>query len=149
MDTDLEPINHHGGIDEHDYFNGNYWSSETNEHVEKLDEQKGGDGVDRILASYEEPVLRSLLSTDEQKQVDAEHKVIDANDPPHLLCQTVMDWARSHPEDPRVPEMLYRVVKQPLWAKHTDYGSKLSHYAFNLLHKQYPKAWTNRLQWWY
>ncbi len=106
MDPDLEPINHHGGIDEHDYFNGNYWSSETDENVEKLNEEKGGDGVDRILASYEAPVLKGVLSTAEQKRVDAEHKVIDANDPPHLLCRTVMDWARSHPEDPRVPEML-------------------------------------------
>jgi len=152
MDLDLEPVNHHGGIDEHDYFNHNYWETEAQKSAERepAGQIQEGDSVDTIFSSYEKPVLKSLLTRIEQKRLEAEQKVIAANDPPHLLCETVVGWARSHPNDPRVPEMLYRIVKLPFWSKHTQYGSRYSHAAYTLLHKQYhTSSWAKSLSWWY
>jgi len=146
MEPYLEPVNHHGGIDEHDYFNGNYWGVIP---VAAKDDSHGH-SVEDILSTYEKPVLRALLSPTEQMQADKVRKIISATGPAHMLCQTIMDWAHSHPNDPRVPEMLYRLVKLPLWSQHTPYGSRFSHAALALLHLRYPaSSWAKRASWAY
>ena len=68
----------------------------------------------------------------------------------YLLKQT-MDWARSHPEDPRVPEALHRGVRRgyPYGGGSPAYG-KTAKAAFEMLYQKYPKSpWTAKTPYWY
>jgi hypothetical protein len=61
-----------------------------------------------------------------------------------------LTFARSHPEDPRVPEALHRVVTASRYRCGDDQTGTVSRAAFNLLHRKYPKSeWTNRTKYWF
>jgi hypothetical protein len=60
----------------------------------------------------------------------------------------VLDWAKAHDDDPRVPEALHLVVRL------TQYGdagnSGVSRRAYNLLRTSYPNnSWTKKTPFWY
>lgn len=64
------------------------------------------------------------------------------------LGAIVLDWAKAHADDPRLPEALHLVVRL------TQYGdaggSGISRRAYNLLHASYPQSpWTKQTPFWY
>jgi hypothetical protein len=67
------------------------------------------------------------------------------------LAHQAFDWAVTHPEDPLAPESLHLVVRALRYSCGEDKSdSKLSHEAFNLLHRKYPKSeWTKKTPYWY
>jgi len=66
------------------------------------------------------------------------------------LAGIVNGWAKSHPDDPRVPEALHRVVEVNRVGCADPGSQKGEKDAFNMLHKQYPNSeWTGRTQYWY
>ncbi len=69
---------------------------------------------------------------------------------PDWLAQQVLGWAKSHPNDPRVPEALHRVVVSThLGCKDADTGN-YSKQAFTLLHDKYPQSsWAAQTPYWY
>jgi hypothetical protein len=68
-----------------------------------------------------------------------------------LIAPIILGWAKSHPEDPLVPEALHRIVIVVRYGCHTDPASpEVSKAAFDLLHKRYPKsAWTAKTSYWF
>lgn len=69
---------------------------------------------------------------------------------PNILTATVLNYARTHPDDSRVPEALHRCVKSTRFgstdAKTTDYSKQ----AFQLLHKRYGKSsWAAQTPYYY
>ena len=59
----------------------------------------------------------------------------------------VIEWAKKHPNDPRVPEALHRAVKS---ARYGCTSGELSRQAFQLLHKRYPNSsWAKKTKYWY
>jgi hypothetical protein len=61
-----------------------------------------------------------------------------------------VDWARKHPDDPRLPEALHRAVQASRYRCTDANTGKYSKQAFDLLHGQYPKSkWTDRTKYWY
>jgi TolA-binding protein len=59
-------------------------------------------------------------------------------------------YARAHPDDPRVPEALYRVVRATRYGCTDDDTGKVSKEAFDLLHERYPKSpWTEKTPYWF
>ncbi len=67
------------------------------------------------------------------------------------LLKQAMEWARSHPDDPRVPEALHRGVRRgyPYGGGTPAYG-KTAKAAFEMLHQKYPKSpWTAKTPYWY
>lgn len=67
------------------------------------------------------------------------------------LSEQVMAWARSHPDDPRLPQALHLVVQAGRRActdrrGPVDYGRP----AFALLHRRYPNSeWARKTKYWY
>ncbi len=90
------------------------------------------------MKGYGENGLNSRLTPAEKKQADAERALILKNNPSRYYGQTVLSWAKSHPSDPDVPEMLYRVVKLPKWTAESPDGSVFSKKAYFALHNNYP-----------
>jgi hypothetical protein len=70
---------------------------------------------------------------------------------PNFLARHVIDYGKKHPEDPRLPEALHRVVYYATRIGCQDSETaKFSRAAFRLLHRNYPKSdWTKKTRFWY
>jgi hypothetical protein len=93
-----------------------------------------------------------FLTAEQRAAAEAEVKQLQAAEPwdaAHLLAAT-LEWARSQPDDPRVPEALHRAVIAARY-RCADVGNrKQAKEAFQLLHRRYPNsAWTARTNYWY
>ena len=68
----------------------------------------------------------------------------------NYLGGVAIAYARAHPDDPRVPEALYRVVRATYYGCTDDNTGKVSKEAFDLLHGRYPKSpWTEKTPYWF
>ena len=69
---------------------------------------------------------------------------------PNYLGREVIEWAKTNPADPRVPEALHLVVRSTRYGCGNDATSTISKEAFQLLHKKYPNSeWTKKTPYWY
>lgn len=108
------------------------------------------------VCRYEPPVPPqpnpSFLRGPQQAANDAELQQMKTEAPSggDYLATRVLAWARSHPDDPRVPEALHIVVQMARRACGTRSGVKYGQSAFQLLHRRYPKSeWTQKTKYWY
>ena len=63
------------------------------------------------------------------------------------IWEAALDHARAHPRDPRVPELLYRLIRVSRWGGESNGLGKRS---FQLLHARYPgTVWAKRSPFWY
>jgi hypothetical protein len=67
------------------------------------------------------------------------------------LCTAAMARARTHPQDPRVPEALALAVRATRYGGGADKTtSPLSKQVFDLLHRNYPNSeWAEKTKYWY
>lgn len=64
------------------------------------------------------------------------------------LPDTLVDWARKHPEDERAPEALHFAMRAIRFAP--SGSTNRSKEIFVLLHKKYPQSpWTKKTKYWY
>lgn len=139
---------HDAAIGAFDWYNNNFWVPYPVEEKQPDDENSysyndmtgyvGDNEVRDKMKSYWQPGVSRYLSDAEKKSAKADLLLLNKNHPSRFLGQIVLDYARSHPKDPDVPEMLYRVVKLPKWTEVTPVGSEFSKKAYVALHKAYP-----------
>jgi hypothetical protein len=69
---------------------------------------------------------------------------------PNYLTRQVIQWANSHPADPRVPEALHLAVRTTRFGCTDKDSSRWSKAAFDLLHRKYPtNPWTKKTPYWF
>jgi tetratricopeptide (TPR) repeat protein len=69
---------------------------------------------------------------------------------PAYLGEIVVAWAKSHPEDTRVPEALHLAVRCTKLGERDKISAKLSKEAFLILHHRYAKSdWTTATPYYY
>jgi hypothetical protein len=69
---------------------------------------------------------------------------------PDWLGDQAIAFAKNHPDDPRVPEALHRVVKATRFGCKDKSTGTTSKAAFQLLHRRYPSsAWTKKTPLWF
>ena len=69
---------------------------------------------------------------------------------PNYITRQVIQWANSHPQDPRVPEALHMAVKTTRFGCTDKDSSRWSKAAFDLLHRKYPTSpWTKKTPYWF
>lgn len=87
-----------------------------------------------------EPVKPFAFASEaEQKAAAAEWKaLIDAGASVPYFARVALDWAKAHPEDPRSPKALYRVVRAS--RRGCPQGSAEAKEAFRYLHEHYKKS---------
>jgi outer membrane protein assembly factor BamD (BamD/ComL family) len=62
----------------------------------------------------------------------------------------VIQWANSHPADPRVPEALHLAVKTTRYGCTDKDSARWSKAAFDVLHNKYPNSpWTKKTPYWF
>ncbi len=98
------------------------------------------------------PAPASFLTPAERSEAEDEWQRLRSSAPygADYLTRAAIEWARQHPEDPRVPQALHLAVRGTrLGCKSTDTG-KYSREAFTILHQRYPKSeWTAKTKYWY
>ncbi|GAC1445942.1 MAG: hypothetical protein NVSMB56_00760 [Pyrinomonadaceae bacterium] len=116
----------------------------------------------RFTASPEETVDKQkaqlvrmpspVFLTPEQKQTARKElsQLAALGTAPNYLCRQAIEWARVHPDDPRVPEALHLAVKSTRYGCGDAETGKFSKAAYDVLHKQYPNSeWTKKTKYWY
>ncbi|MBA3857882.1 MAG: hypothetical protein C0507_13340 [Cyanobacteria bacterium PR.3.49] len=142
-------------ITEFDYYNNNYWvpfgakkEDDSNSDYYSYNSTVGFCGSDSIkdmINTYSKFGVSSRLSDAEKRAAAAERALLLKNHPSRFLGQAVLDWQKTHPGDPDVPELLYRIVKLPKWTDVTPVGSEFSKKAYLVLHQKYPaNSWTKK-----
>jgi hypothetical protein len=69
---------------------------------------------------------------------------------PNRLGQEVIAYAKTHPDDPRLPEALHLTVKATRYGCYGEPYLDTSKGAFGILHKRFPKSeWTQQTPYYY
>jgi tetratricopeptide (TPR) repeat protein len=118
-------------LDEIDSLRDNWWPS----------------GVSQNLKAQTYP---GFLSASERKSADEEWQKLSAINAPDFLCTEAIDQAKSHPNDERAPEALYRCLRAVHLGCSNDKGTQLAKSAFQLLHRRFPDSpWAEKGKVWY
>ncbi|MFP2913400.1 hypothetical protein ACLESD_52075, partial [Pyxidicoccus sp. 3LFB2] len=81
----------------------------------------------------------AFASEAEQKAAAAEWKaLIEAGDSVPYFARVALDWAKAHPEDPRSPKALFRVVRAS--KRGCRQGTEEAREAFRYLHQHYKQS---------
>lgn len=96
------------------------------------------------------PAVYAFLSTEAQESAARMRATLQAiGSAPEWLGQIVIEWANTHPRDPRVPEALHRVVRATRFGCINDEGVT-SKAAFDLLHRRYASSeWADKTPYWF
>jgi hypothetical protein len=99
------------------------------------------------------PQIKSpdFLGAAEKAAAAAEWKKLSAIPPgPNYLGGQVAEWAQKKPDDPRLAEALYLVVRSTRYGCTDKETVKYSKAAFDLLHKRFPdSSWAKMTKYWY
>jgi hypothetical protein len=96
----------------------------------------------------------ALLSAQDKNTADEEVNALAAlPSAPRWLGEFTINWAKAHPDDPRVPEALHNVVRSWRYGctetDQTD-APNYSKDAFEILHTRYPdNDWTKKTPYWF
>jgi hypothetical protein len=83
-------------------------------------------------------------------QKEWERIVESASNGVNYLCATVIDYAKSQPQDPRVPEALALSVRATRYGQTDKASSAYSKQAFEILHRRYPDSdWAKKTKYYY
>jgi len=140
---------------ERDIFRDNWWPVE---HANQRAWFLGGDDVPaREPDSWTDPpgldarLAPALFSPSERAQAERERAAITAAGPgANFVCAQTLAWAKSHPNDPRLPEALHLCVQATRYGYTDDTTTPWSRQAFTLLHKRFPASeWAKKTKYWY
>jgi len=120
-----------------------YWRRGAQERLE-LPQQ----GLYADASTVPDPVF---LTADDRRQAKVERQLLKRFDTaPNELGRRVLEWSRTYPKDPRVPEALHRVVRATRYGCTNDATGAVSRDAFRLLHARYPTSpWTAKTPLWF
>jgi hypothetical protein len=135
-----------------DDFRNNWWCKPWDD--EAADDLAQGDRKPAPL-----PVPAFLAADDVARGVAETERLQQLPDSVAVIGPRVVDYARSHPDDPLVPEALALTVRAghyacASWDKSVSPGkteyTAVSKVAFELLHKSYPKStWALKTKYYY
>ena len=97
------------------------------------------------------PNAPSYLSEPQRKQAETEQAALDRLDSQaNYYVRIVLEFAKKHPEDPRVPEALSRAVKNTRMNCGNPRTGPLSKAAYDLLHQRFPNSsWAKNTKYWF
>ena len=125
-------------LGEIDSFRDNWWCEQAT----------GGSARTQTSADLQIP---TFLSANDMRQLDRENsKLEEADVAPDFLANEILEYAKSHPNDERVPQALHLVVRSTRYGCTDGETTKWSEKSFRLLHERYPKSeWTTKTKYYY
>ena len=96
------------------------------------------------------PIAGFLPAPDRRQAADEWRKLSALPAAPDWLGAQTVAFAQRHPQDPRIPEALYLVVRSSRYGCTDAQTGDFSKRAFNLLHSRYPDSeWAKKTPYWY
>jgi hypothetical protein len=121
-------------LDEIDGFRDNWWRASTGE--------QSGESNDQPSPGF--------LTAAEKKSAADEWTRLSAINAPNYLCAAAIEQTKSHPDDARAPEALYRCITAVHLGCSNSQGTELAKSAFQLLHRRYSDSpWAEKGKVWY
>jgi len=121
-------------LDEIDSFRDNWWPASTGQESEESNDQSSS----------------GFLTAAEKKSAADEWTKLSAINAPNYLCAAAIEQTKSHPDDARAPEALYRCITAVHLGCSNSQGTDYAQSAFRLLHHRYPDSqWAEKGKVWY
>ena len=97
------------------------------------------------------PEAPPFLAPADRTRGEAESKKLAAvPTAPDWLGSQTLAFAQAHPDDPRLPEALYLVVRATRYGMTDAQSGDISHRAFDLLHRRYGETeWARKTPYWF
>jgi len=149
--------NHFNSIDN---FGDNWWCR----FVPSKKDQPANGGFYRLFSTLRAPLQEiypvgvatapAFLSAEDKNTAAEEVSALaDLPSAPRWLGQFTIEWAKAHPDDPRVPEALHNVVRSWRYGCNETDQTDAPNYskdAFEILHTRYPdNDWTKKTPYWF
>lgn len=92
-----------------------------------------------------------FVNASQQKEVASQlAKLKTVDSAPNYFAKVILAFAKSHPNDPRLPEALHYGVKATRYGVTTNATTALSKQMFSLLHTKYKgNTWTKQTPYWF
>lgn len=105
------------------------------------------------IQARNDPMLTvpAFLSVNQTAQLDRENgKLAEAAVAPNFLAEAVLAYAASSPNDDRLPQALYLVVRSTRYGCTDKETTKWSQKSFRFLHEHYPTSeWTKKTKYYF
>lgn len=133
-------------LQEQDSYRDNWWCSSF---IQPATAEENREMI-QFTAVTTGPAPR-FLSPAEAQKAETEWKSLRAlGTAPNYISKQVIQWANTHPNDPRVPEALHLAVKTTRFGCTDKDTVRWSKAAFDLLHRKYPNnPWTKKTPYWF
>ena len=97
------------------------------------------------------PPFPSFLTASERASADEQRSKLSALAAgPVYMGRVVLDWAKAHPDDQRLPEALHLVVRATRYGCSDNSTGAISKQAFDVLHARYPNSmWAKQTPYWF
>lgn len=146
----LEPVIDIGSgrgtpLNEQDSYRDNWWCAAA------LAETRTSGSDNKNSGSVAGKSTPNFLTAAQRATAEKEYAVLASfGAAPNYLCRQVIEWATSHPTDPRVPEALHLAVKSTRYSCTDKQTGKWSKAAYDFLHQHYPgNPWTKQTPYWF
>ncbi len=138
-------------VDRIDNYRDNWWCADLGARIDTASSQFINSAG--VPVQPKRPAERSpaFLTPAEKSAADAEWSTLSKLGPaPNYLAAEVLAWAKSAPDDPRIPEALHLVVRATRYGCTDDKTGALSKQAFQLLHGKYSASdWARKTPYFY
>lgn len=134
-----------------DNFRDNWWCGDEGSLAEETNFEKGYLDTSRKIAPNTTVPFPAFLNSGERQIAAAEwQRLMTFAAAPRYLPRVVIDWAKKHPEDARVPEALHLAVRAVHYGCGDGKDNLLGGEAFKILHQNYPKSeWARQTPYWF
>jgi hypothetical protein len=156
-------VRREAATDRVDSYRDNWWCNLSDSHVKSWE---AGDFWSDLYSPIQAPdklppvaeiyqggrfAAPPFLSAEERAAAEKEWgQLLKAGIGTTWLAEQALAWANAHPTDPLTPEALHLAVRAMRYGCDSGDSSKLSHEAFNLLHRRYPNSeWTKKTPYWF
>ena len=131
-------------------FRDNWWCADVGAFQEASNYEKQWNARLKPVEGASPPASAFITPVQAQQAEGERKELLAMHSSYQYLPKTIIAWAKTHPDDPRVPEALHFSSRVSRYSC-SEFGDKndFSHQAFKILHKNYPQSeWTKKTKYW-
>jgi hypothetical protein len=135
-----------------DEYRDNWWCQDVGSIPEEVNFNKSYDAYRGTLApAAPAPSFPAFLDTAQRQRAAAQWQRLSSyGSAARYLPRVVVEWAKKHPDDGRVPEALHLAVRATRYGCDEGRPNPLSREAFTILHQVYPRSdWARKTPYWF
>lgn len=147
----LEPVvdagvARHGPLTQQDSYRDNWWCSASFVTVVPEENRQ----FVQFTMTTNNPPPRFLSPAEVERGAKEWASLRALGTAPNYISRQVIQWANTHPNDPRVPEALHLAVRTTRYGCTDKDTARWSKAAFDVLHRKYPNNfWTKKTPYWF